>query len=92
MLRRLDIQQWVGPDAEVHVEIVRYVRQYKQWLEEAKVSPQGGLLLDSTGVHCFCFMRRKGSHCDQPEMHSWGQGLGLVTLFLPSPSGSVALH
>ena len=66
-LTKLNIQEWVGEQAEIHVEVVRHVCAVVPWLEALKVTPHGGLLLDQTGVHCFVFMRRKGPHMRHAE-------------------------
>ncbi len=63
-LAKLDIKDWVGEKAEVFVEVMRLVRDYGGWITQMRVQPQGGLLLDATGIHCFIFMRRKGSPQD----------------------------
>ena len=60
-LAKLDIKDWVGEKAEVFVEVMRLVRDYGGWITQMRVQPQGGLLLDATGIHCFIFMRRKGA-------------------------------
>ena len=60
-LDRMDIQSWIGTDAEVKVNIVRQVRDWKKFFTRLGVDPSGGLREDATGIHMWLFFRRKGA-------------------------------
>eukprot|EP00972_Heterocapsa_arctica_P021693 3191297-Heterocapsa_arctica.AAC.1 len=60
LLKKLNIQDWIGKDAVIKVELVRTVRDWKSWLATLRVDPEGALLLDATAIHAFLFLRRKG--------------------------------
>ena len=63
ILRKLNINKWLGPNCVVDVHLVRTVRDWKTWLGGLKITPAGALLRDDTGVHTFLFMRRRGCSC-----------------------------
>ncbi len=56
----MKIRDWVGTSAIVEFQLVRSVRMWHTFFDQFRVHPFGALLHDSTSVHVFLFMRRKG--------------------------------
>ncbi|CAL1143917.1 unnamed protein product [Cladocopium goreaui] len=62
ILERIGIRKFIGA-AQIRVQYLSVVRDWKSWLSRAPVSFAGGLRDDDSGHHCFVVMRRS----DIPE-------------------------
>jgi hypothetical protein len=61
LLGDMNLKSWIGEHAVVEVLLVRCVRDWNSYIASLRIDPEGGLLYDNTGIHCFLFMRRKGA-------------------------------
>lgn len=56
------VRNWIGRTTEIHVSILRVVRDWRAHLSALKVGLQGGMLRDSEANHMYVFMPRRGPY------------------------------
>ena len=59
VLRQPGLQHWFE-GAEVEVDVLESVRQWDAWFARLGIKWAGGMLSDSTSLHCWMFLGRRG--------------------------------
>jgi len=59
LINKVNIASWVGRSTPITAEVVYDIRDWTAFFKEMGIRPEGGMLGESKGLHCFLFMRRR---------------------------------